>query len=90
MLAKIVALVAHEILAPVLAEYRKLDAGPAEPAGQPQGELSCTSASTERAWAPAAEAPAAAFGFALPAPPPAPADRPGHASPATPPGPGTR
>jgi hypothetical protein len=55
MLAKIIALVAHEILDPIIAEYRKLDAD--EP------ELSCVSAVTETRWHPAPEVPATAVGF---------------------------
>jgi hypothetical protein len=55
MLARIIAVIAHEILGPIAAEYRKLDAPelagvPDEPAsGVPHGELSCVDAITERA-----------------------------------------
>ena len=55
MLAKLVALIAHEILGPIVAEYRRLDAPepadvPDEPAPSlPAGELSCVTSVTERA-----------------------------------------
>src|ERR1035438_4820842 len=59
MLAKLVALIAHEILGPIVAEYRRLDeAETAEVAEEPvpvpaavlsHGELSCVDARTERA-----------------------------------------
>jgi hypothetical protein len=48
--------VAHE----VIAEYRKLDA-PEVP--DEAAEVSCTQATTERAWSQTTEAPAMAFGF---------------------------
>ena len=54
MLAKIAALVAHEILKPIMAEYRKLDAPPPscdrEHAGDRRYDVASTTASeTERA-----------------------------------------
>lgn len=62
MLAKIIAIIAHEILDPVVAEYRKLDTDETEqPEGRP--ELSCVSAVTETRWHPAQDVPATAVGF---------------------------
>lgn len=54
--ARTIAAVAHE----VITEYRKIDTLEGADHG---GELSCVSASTERAQQPVVEAPATAFGF---------------------------
>jgi hypothetical protein len=61
MWARLAALVVHEVVGPVVAEYRKLDAPPPAP-GRGYDVASTVSAHVERAPG-NAEAPAAAFGF---------------------------
>ncbi len=58
--ARLIAAAVHE----GIAEYRRLDAASQPAPAEDRPEMSCTQATTERAWSPTVvEAPATVFGF---------------------------